>query len=659
MKRNPYLLALIFTSFLVADCTSYRAVKSISDKGTTVRIDEEWVLIRSVGTPGSSPKGIKGQRKESYRSALSRIEYKIKKMPVKHLIDKVVGASLEGAAGAADYSSTGIALSRDLSRGIVLNRRSVHEGTALVYTRPNTQRKHSEINLDILRRGSIINKRYDVNNNCEVMYRIHVRDLIQLMNLYNRRLNTEYYDRIEENDFLAVSQNPLSTLSIDVDTASFSNIRRFLNKGRIPPKGAVRIEEMINYFAYEYPSPDGRHPFSVNAEIAICPWNVNHRLVLLALQGKRIEKKDTPPRNLVLLIDVSGSMNYENKLPLLKRSMRLLVRQLTEEDHISIVVYAGAAGMVLPPTKGTEKGRILSALFNLNAGGYTNGGEGIRLAYKLAKKNFHRRGINRVILATDGDFNVGTTSQDELIELIERERKTGVFLTVLGFGMGNYKDSTMEKLADRGNGNYAYIDTIQEAQKILVNEIGSTLITIAKDVKVQVEFNPEKVKSYRLIGYENRLLQDEDFNNDQKDAGELGAGHSVTVLYEVVPYGGEIKLSGVDPLRYQGERKRAKKSKGNEILFVKLRYKVPNGGKSTIMTVPVANSPKEFNHSSDNLRFAASVAGFGMLLRDSRHKGSTTFASIRSMARGSIGKDGNGYRAEFLRMVRLAENLME
>jgi hypothetical protein len=512
MKRNPYLLALILTPFLVADCKSYRSVKSISDKGTTVRIDEEWVLIRSVGTPGSSPKRIEGQRKESYRSALLRIEHKIKKMPVKQLIEKIAGATLEGAAGAADYSSTGIALSRDLTRGIVLNRRSIHEGTELVYTKPNTQRRLPEIDLDILRRGSIINKRYDINNNCEILYRIHVRDLIQLMDSYNRRLNTEYYDRIEENDFLAVSQNPLSTFSIDVDTASFSNIRRFLNEGRIPPKGAVRIEEMINYFSYEYPSPEGRHPFSVNAEIAICPWNVDHMLVLLALQGRRIEKKDTPPRNLVLLIDVSGSMNDENKLPLLKRSMRLLVRQLTEEDHLSIVVYAGAAGMVLPPTRGDEKSRI---------------------------------------------------------------------------------------------------------------------------------------------------LQDEDFNNDRKDAGELGAGHSVTVLYEVVPYGGDIKLSGVDPLRYQAERKKTEIAKGDEILFVKLRYKEPNGERSTIMTVPVADSPKEFNHSSDNLRFAASVAGFGMLLRDSRHKGSTTFASIQSMARSSVGKDGKGYRAEFLRMVRLAENLME
>lgn len=657
MKRHAPITALLLSAILVLDCASYRSNNAIKNRSTTVRIVDGVFLISSVGIPGASAERIE-KRDEAYRAALYRIENQIRIMPVQQIIEKFIGATLEGAAGAADYSSTGIALSKELTGGMALHGRSAPHHIGPIHT--ETANKLSSIpktGMDILKWGTIVTKRFE-DNNCEIVYRIHPRDLVLLINSYNRRLNTELYDRIDENDFLSVSHNPLSTFSIDVDTASYSNVRRFLHEGRMPPKGAVRIEEMINYFTYAYPSPEGRHPFSIISEVAVCPWNTDHRLVLLALQGKSIEKKDTPPRNLVLLIDVSGSMYAANKLPLLKRAMRLLIKQLTKDDYLAIVAYAGAAGMVLPPTEGTEKRKILSALINLHAGGCTNGGDGIRLAYRLARKNFHRKGINRVVLVTDGDFNVGTTSQDELIELIEKERRSGVFLTVLGFGMGNLKDSTMEKLADRGNGNYAYIDTINEAQKVLVHEIGATLITIAQDVKVQVEFNPERIQSYRLIGYENRLLQDKDFNDDRKDSGDLGAGHSVTVLYEVVPVS-DIQLPGVNPLRYQTERNRTERAKGDEILFLKLRYKDPEAEKSKIVTVPVSDSHREFNHSSINLRFAASVAGFGMILRDSKYKGTLTLAGIRSMARSSIGDDRKGYRTEFLGMVRLAESVKE
>ena len=469
------------------------------------------------------------------------------------------------------------------------------------------------------------------------------------------RFNTETYDRIQENPFLAAAKTPLSTFAIDVDTASYSNMRRFLTQGQLPPAGAVRIEELINYFTYAYPQPTGQVPFSTTAEVSDCPWNKNHRLVHIGLQGRRIAKKQMPPRNLVFLLDVSGSMSSPNKLPLLQAALRLLVGQLTEQDRVAMVVYAGSSGLVLPSTPGNQGDKILSALGRLQAGGSTNGGAGIQLAYKVARQSFRQGGINRVILATDGDFNVGNTSQSGLVRLIEKERQSGVFLTVLGFGMGNYKDSTMEKLANKGNGNYAYIDTINEARKVLVNEAGATLVTIAKDVKIQVEFNPARVSAYRLIGYENRLLRARDFKDDKKDAGEIGAGHSVTALYEVVPAGVTATKAGtVDPLKYQKPSLSAAAASG-ELLTLKLRYKKPDGDRSALLTTAVKDDQQAA--ASTSLRFSSAVAAYGMLLRGSRHKGDASFAMVKKLAGGSLGKDQHGYRAEFLKLVDKAAEL--
>lgn len=469
----------------------------------------------------------------------------------------------------------------------------------------------------------------------------------------DREFNTEDYDHITENGFRKVSDEPLSTFSIDVDAASYSNVRRFLNQGQLPPAGAVRIEEMINYFRYNYPAPKGKHPFSITTEMADCPWNTQHKLVMIGLQGKKIPVENLPPSNLVFLIDVSGSMYGPQRLGLVQSSLKLLVEQLREEDRISIVVYAGAAGLVLPSTSGAEKEEIKEAIDALQAGGSTAGGEGIKLAYKVAKQNFHKGGNNRVILCTDGDFNVGASSDDELERLIEKERESGVFLTVLGYGMGNYKDNKMQKLADKGNGNHAYIDGISEARKVLVSEFGGTLFTIAKDVKLQVEFNPAKVAGYRLIGYENRMLNKEDFNNDKKDAGELGSGHTVTALYEVIPAGVKSEfLKDVDPLKYQ--QVQATPTATNEILTVKFRYKQPDGNTSELINHPVLDKAIAFNKTSDNFRFATAVAGFGMLLRNSEFKGTTDYAQLLRMAKEARGNDAEGYRSEFVKLVRKA-----
>ena len=469
--------------------------------------------------------------------------------------------------------------------------------------------------------------------------------------------NTETYDRIYENRFLDATENPLSTFSVDVDTASYSNMRRFLNNGQLPPKDAVRIEELINYFSYKYSTPVGSEPFSVTTEVSSAPWNPEHRLLHIGIAGRRIDPGALPARNLVFLLDVSGSMRSYRKLPLLKRSMKLLVNQLSKKDTVSIVVYAGSSGLVLPPTSGDRKHAILSALNRLQAGGSTNGGQGIRLAYKMARKSFARKGINRVILCTDGDFNVGLTNQGDLIRMIEKQRESGVFLTVLGFGMGNYKDSTMEKLADKGNGNYAYIDNFSEARKVLVNEAGSTLVTIAKDVKLQIEFNPKYVKSYRLIGYENRMLRKEDFNNDKKDAGEIGAGHTVTALYEIVPVGVKTGGSGVDPLKYQKPADLSKAAASNELLTIKIRHKKPTGKKSRLLTFAVKDRGVSLKRTSNSFRFSAGVAAFGMLMRDSKHKGNTNFRMVRSLAEGARGRDIHGYRAEFIRLIHIAEGM--
>lgn len=469
--------------------------------------------------------------------------------------------------------------------------------------------------------------------------------------------NTEDYSRIDDNDFKDTGKNPLSTFSIDVDKASYSNMRRFITQGQLPPPDAVRVEEMINYFSYDYPQPKGPHPFSISTQYMTCPWNSQHNLIHVGIQGKDIAMDNMPANNLVFLIDVSGSMNDPNKLPLLKSGLRLLVDQMRPQDHISIVVYAGAAGVVLPATPGNQKERILEAMDNLNAGGSTAGGEGIMLAYKTARQHFLKEGNNRVILATDGDFNVGMSSEGDLVRLIEQKREEGVFLTVLGFGTGNYKDSKMEQLADKGNGNYAYIDNILEAKKTLVKEMGGTLLTIAKDVKIQVEFNPARVKAYRLVGYENRLLNNEDFNDDKKDAGELGAGHTVTAIYEIVPAGsGETLTASVDSLKYQ-KTVLMPRSTGNEVMTIKFRYKEPKESVSKLITEVVQDRKSEFAAATGDARFSCAVAGFGMLLRDSKYKGNAAYKNILAMARGAKGKDEDGYRAEFIRLVEMSELL--
>ena len=464
------------------------------------------------------------------------------------------------------------------------------------------------------------------------------------------RFDTEQYDRIYENPFIAARTEPLSTFSIDVDRASYSNVRRFINMGQLPPKDAVRIEELINYFTYDYAEPRGEHPVSITADVAPAPWKPAHRLVRIGLKGKSIDRSELPPSNLVFLIDVSGSMQPPNKLPLVKAAFRLLVNELREEDHVAIVVYAGAAGLVLPPTSGAHKGRILHAIDNLEAGGSTAGGAGIKLAYEIARQHHLRRGNNRVILATDGDFNIGVSSDAEMVRLIEEKREQGTFLTVLGFGMGNIKDSRLEKLADKGNGNYAYVDDLTEAKKVFVTEFGGTMFTIAKDVKLQIEFNPAAVSAYRLIGYENRLLRAEDFNDDTKDAGEIGSGHTVTALYEVIPVGvdSDTPVRGVDPLRYQTESEPGRRAARDELLYVKLRYKDPNGDMSKLLDRAVIDRG---TRPSADFVFAAAVAQFGLVLRDSEYRGSATLGDVLALARRSIGEDEHGYRSDFIRLV--------
>ncbi len=465
--------------------------------------------------------------------------------------------------------------------------------------------------------------------------------------------NTEEYSHLEENAFLSPRTNPLSTFSIDVDAAAYANVRRFLNESRMPYPDAVRIEELVNYFDYDYPEPTGETPFSITTELGPCPWNPEHKLVHIGLQGKSLPTESLPPSNLVFLLDVSGSMNYADKLPLLKSAFRLLVQQLGEADRVAIVVYAGAAGLVLPSTPASDQATILTALERLEAGGSTAGGAGIQLAYQTAKEHFLPEGNNRVILATDGDFNVGASSEGELIRMIEEKREDGIFLSVLGFGTGNLKDSKMEQLANKGNGNYAYIDNILEAKKVLVSEMGGTLFTIAKDVKLQLEFNPALVKGYRLIGYENRVMAAEDFNDDTKDAGELGAGHTVTALYELVPPEASTEIATADSLKYQLNVPADNASP--ELMTVKFRYKAPDGDQSRLLSqVLTQGAPMA---DSDNFRFSAAVAGFGMLLRNSAHKGTTTYPLVLDLARAGKGEDAQGYRAEFIRMVEKAQLL--
>ncbi|MFO7369875.1 MAG: von Willebrand factor type A domain-containing protein, partial [Bacteroidales bacterium] len=471
-------------------------------------------------------------------------------------------------------------------------------------------------------------------------------------NALSQDFNTEGYSAIHENGFKSPLREPLSTFSIDVDAASYSNVRRFINEGQKPVTDAVRIEEMINYFDYDYPQPKGEHPFSIVYELGTCPWNKDNKLLHIGLQGEKMSTAEVPPSNLVFLIDVSGSMNSPNKLPLLIKAMKLLVSQLRPEDRVAMVVYAGSSGLVLPSTPGNQKEKINAALERLQAGGSTAGSAGLKLAYEVAEENFMKEGNNRIILATDGDFNVGPSSNAEMERMIETYRNKGIFISVTGFGMGNYKDDKMEIIADKGNGNYNYIDNLMEAKKVFVNEFSSTLYTIAKDVKIQIEFNPAYVKEYRLVGYENRLLNEEDFDNDKKDAGELGAGHTVTALYEIVPADG--KGDQTRQLKYQQSEVLPKASVANELATIKFRYKKPDSDKSILMTETIPHTALSLAKTSDNFRFSAAVAGFGMLLRNSEFKGSITYDEVLSMARGSKGVDKDGYRSEFIRLVELS-----
>lgn len=489
----------------------------------------------------------------------------------------------------------------------------------------------------------------------EIETESYVDEVIYQPVVIRRPVSTEQYDSIYENQLINVAYEPLSTFSIDVDNASYTNIRRFLNNNQLPPADAVRIEEMINYFTYDYPQPGWGKPFSITTYASTCPWNPNHQLVQIGIQGKSMDEKHVPKSNLVFLIDVSGSMASNDKLPLLQQSLNMMVDQLSENERVAIVVYAGNAGLVLNSTPGSDKWTIKQAINNLSAGGSTAGGAGIQLAYSIAQQNFINGGNNRVILATDGDFNVGVSSDNELVSIIESKRHQGIFLTVLGFGTGNLKDSKMEKIADKGNGNYFYIDTLNEGRKVLVQELGSTLFTIAKDVKLQVEFNPQQVKAYRLIGYENRTMAAQDFNDDTKDAGELGAGHTVTALYEIVPnypFNGS-NTSGVDPLKYQTNNNWFV---NGEMLTVKLRYKDPNGSTSKLIKHTV-NKNQLTNQPHANFRFASAVAEFGLLLRQSQFNGYANYDHVLTRARSALHSDPYGYKSEFISLVKKAKQL--
>jgi Ca-activated chloride channel family protein len=488
----------------------------------------------------------------------------------------------------------------------------------------------------------------------------------ELPSRYRQDFDTATYDQISENPFLPAATNPLSTFSIDVDTASYANVRRFINSGTLPPKDAVRVEEMINYFTYDYHEPEGDKPFSIDLDATACPWDPSHRLLRIGLKAREVASENRPASNLVFLLDVSGSMTPPERLPLVKQAMRLLVDKLTEKDRVAIVIYAGGSGLALPSTTGDRKETIMRALEDLKAGGSTNGAEGIELAYKIAAENFIKGGVNRVILATDGDFNIGVTNQGDLIRLIETKAKSGVFLSVLGVGTDNLKDSTMQKLADKGNGNYAYLDSIEEARKVLVQQVNGTLMTVAKDVKIQVEFNPGRVASYRLIGYEKRMLRKEDFNNDKVDAGEIGAGHTVTALYEVVPAGAgatdpAASVPPVDPLKYQSPNPAAvtktEQNASTEMVTVKLRHKKPDGETSELTERSFTDNGSKFENAAPDLKFAAAVAEFGMILRDSQFKGKGTIGAVIEWALEGKGRDSAGYRAGFIELARKTQTL--
>jgi Ca-activated chloride channel family protein len=498
---------------------------------------------------------------------------------------------------------------------------------------------------------------------CEEMMVVSDRTVIGVQNysmsapMKSQQFNTEDYSTIHENGFKSAQNQPLSTFSIDVDNASYSNIRRFINMGQLPPKDAVRVEEMINYFKYDYRQPIGDKPFTANTEIAPCPWNNKHNLLMIGIQAKEIAKDNIPPSNLVFLLDVSGSMEDQNKLPLVKSAMRMLVDELRPQDKVSIVVYAGAAGLVLDATPGTNKKKILDAIDNLSAGGSTAGGAGLKLAYKVADENLIDKGNNRIILCTDGDFNVGISSDSEMEQIVTAEKQKGIYITVLGFGMGNYKDNKLEIIADKGNGNYAYIDNIQEARKVFIKEFGGTLYTIANDVKIQIEFNPEKVQAYRLVGYENRLLNAEDFKDDKKDAGEMGSGHQVTALYELIPVGVDANIPDIDKLKYQQE-KRPSVNYANEMATLKFRYKKPGENSSIADSLILSEPRNRSGETSANFKLAAGVAQFGMLLRESEFKGNSTVDNTVELVKlGCRGNDEEGYAGELVRLIESAKGL--
>jgi Ca-activated chloride channel family protein len=513
-------------------------------------------------------------------------------------------------------------------------------------------------NASTIRGVSAYNVSEIVEDDMEISYEIAEEEIFFIENKQHENIGN--YNNIVDNQFFEVKDEALSTFSIDVDRASYSIVRRYLQDGILPPKNAVRIEEMVNYFNYSYPNPSDDKPFSITTEYTDCPWNENHQLIHIGIQGKKEIQSEASPNNLVFLIDVSGSMHSADKLDLLKTGFSMLVDQLREQDKVAIVVYAGAAGVVLPPTSGINKAIIKSTIEKLEAGGSTAGGEGIKLAYRLAKENFITGGNNRVILATDGDFNVGVSSDEALIKLIEKQREDDIFLSVLGFGTGNFQDGKMEQIADKGNGNYSYIDNVLEAKKVLVKEFQSTLVTIAKDVKTQIEFNPQYVRAYRMVGYVNRRLAHEDFNNDKKDAGELGAGHSVTMIYEIVPAGSDENLAGsIDDLKYQSKKKSKKQivtpvQFNKEIATIKLRYKEPTEDKSKLITHVIPTKKIAWNEATNNCRFSASVVQFGMLLRESDYMDNTNYEKTMSLAKSAKGEDGEGYRSEFIKLVETA-----
>ncbi|MFD0752099.1 von Willebrand factor type A domain-containing protein [Mucilaginibacter calamicampi] len=482
----------------------------------------------------------------------------------------------------------------------------------------------------------------------------------QLRGVVNRIAdNNESYSPIVENQFINPTTTPLSTLATDVDAASYANVRRYINSGQLPPKNAVRIEEMINYFKYDLSEPKAGKPVAIQAEVTNAPWNAKHQLVRIGLKAKTIDNDKLPPSNLVFLLDVSGSMDSPNKLPLVKTSLKMLVDQLRNIDHVAMVVYAGAAGLVLPSTPGDQKQKIKDAIDQLGAGGSTAGGVGLKLAYNIARQNFKKGGNNRIVMATDGDFNVGQSSDKDMEGLIEQERQSGVSISILGFGMGNYKDSKMELLADKGHGNYAYIDNVTEATRCMVTEFGGTLFTVAKDVKLQVEFNPAKVQAYRLLGYEDRLLAKEDFNNDAKLGGDMGVGHNVTALYEIIPAGvkDDAFSASVDPLKYQKEQNPAIKNASDELMTVKFRYKDPHADVSKMESIVIQNKTVELNNSTEDMRFAAAVAEYGLLLRNSQFKQSANFNQVITLAKNAKGKDEQGYRAEFIRLAESTRDM--